>query len=135
MPGANGRFPQVSGLCFTFDIQQAAATFATNGIVNPGTGSRVLSAVRQAGDGSCTGAAVSFSSGVNYLLGTNDFTAGGGDGYPNNRSRMSTQDTLDQDLADYIAAAGGTISPAIQSRVHCTDSNTAAAPACPVGSP
>ncbi len=35
MPSANGRFPQVSGLCFTYDIEAAA-------------GSRVLSAVRQA---------------------------------------------------------------------------------------
>src|SRR4029079_26856 len=44
----NGRFGQVSGLCFTFDIEGAPATFAVNGIMNPGTGSRVLSAVRQA---------------------------------------------------------------------------------------
>ena len=35
MPGVNGRFPQVSGLCFTYNIE------------NP-VGSRVLSAVRQA---------------------------------------------------------------------------------------
>ena len=89
----------------------------------PGTGNRVLSAVRQAADGSCTGAAISFCAGVNYTLTTNDFTAGGGDGYPNNRSRMTTQDILDQDLADYLAAVpGGVISPVIQHRIHCTDS-------------
>ena len=44
MPAANGKFPQVSGLCFTYDISAPV-------------GSRVLSAVRQAADGSCTGAA------------------------------------------------------------------------------
>ncbi|MCZ6644296.1 MAG: 5'-nucleotidase C-terminal domain-containing protein, partial [Gammaproteobacteria bacterium] len=37
MPGASGRFAQVSGLCFTYDIDAAA-------------GSRVTGAVRQAGD-------------------------------------------------------------------------------------
>nr|MBA2384191.1 alkaline phosphatase family protein [Actinomycetota bacterium] len=43
----NGRFGQVSGLCFTFNVEGAAATFGSNGIVNPGSGSRVQSAVRQ----------------------------------------------------------------------------------------
>ncbi|MGH2652655.1 MAG: bifunctional metallophosphatase/5'-nucleotidase, partial [Actinomycetota bacterium] len=42
MPAANGRFPQVSGLCFTYNIEAAA-------------GSRVTGAVGQAADGSCTG--------------------------------------------------------------------------------
>ncbi len=42
MPAANGRFPQVSGLCFTYDISAPV-------------GSRVTSAVRQAADGTCTG--------------------------------------------------------------------------------
>jgi 2',3'-cyclic-nucleotide 2'-phosphodiesterase (5'-nucleotidase family)/predicted AlkP superfamily phosphohydrolase/phosphomutase len=133
---SNGRFGQVSGLCFTFDIQGAPASFASNGIMISGTGSRVVSAVRQAADGSCTGPSISFSAGVNYTLTTNDFTAGGGDGYPNNRSRITTQDILDQDLADYLAAVpGGVISPTIQHRIHCTDSNPSVAPACPVGSP
>jgi hypothetical protein len=96
----------------------------------------VVGAVRQAADGSCTGAAVSFSSGVNYTLTTNDFTAGGGDGYPNNRSRITTQDILDQDLADYLSAVpGGVVSPVIQHRVHCTDPNPGSGVNCPVGSP
>jgi 2',3'-cyclic-nucleotide 2'-phosphodiesterase (5'-nucleotidase family)/predicted AlkP superfamily phosphohydrolase/phosphomutase len=131
----NGRFGQVSGLCFTFDIEGTPASFATNGIMVAGTGSRVTGAVRQAADGSCTGAAISFSSGVSYSLTTNDFTASGGDGYPNNRSRMTTQDILDQDLADYITAQGGSVSPVIQHRIHCTDSNPGGGVACPVGSP
>ena len=43
MPAANGRFAQVSGLCFTYNIEAAV-------------GSRVTGAVRQAADGTCTGA-------------------------------------------------------------------------------
>jgi 2',3'-cyclic-nucleotide 2'-phosphodiesterase (5'-nucleotidase family) len=133
----NGRFGQVSGLCFTFDIEGTPAAFTATPTMIPGTGNRVQSAVRQAADGSCTGAAISFSSGVNYTLTTNDFTASGGDGYPNNRSRMTTQDILDQDLADYLAIApGGVISPAIQHRIHCIDSVPGGGvAACPVGSP
>ena len=42
MPAANGRYAQVSGLCFTYNINAAA-------------GSRVTGAVRQAADGTCTG--------------------------------------------------------------------------------
>jgi 2',3'-cyclic-nucleotide 2'-phosphodiesterase (5'-nucleotidase family) len=132
----NGRFGQVSGLCFTFDVQQPAIQFDSRPRAIPGTGSRVTSAVRQAADGSCTGAPVSFSAAVSYAFGTNDFTAGGGDGYQDFRARMTTQDILDQDLADYLAAQpGGLISPTIQSRIHCTDSDPVTAPACPVGSP
>ncbi|HKG55196.1 MAG TPA: 5'-nucleotidase C-terminal domain-containing protein, partial [Anaerolineales bacterium] len=132
----NGRFGQVSGLCFTFDIQAAAISFTAAPTAIPGTGSRVLSAVRQAADGSCTGAPIDFSSSATYTLTTNDFTASGGDGYQNFRSRITTQDILDQDLADYIVAQpGGVVSPAIQGRIHCTDSDTSVAPACPVDSP
>ena len=50
MPGANGRFAQVSGLCFTYDISAPA-------------GSRVTSVVRQAADGSCTGPPVDLTAG------------------------------------------------------------------------
>ena len=48
---------------------------------------------------------------------------------------MTTQDILDQDLADYIAAQGGLISPVIQHRIHCTDSDPSGGLACPIGSP
>jgi 2',3'-cyclic-nucleotide 2'-phosphodiesterase (5'-nucleotidase family) len=132
----NGRFGQVSGLCFTFNVEGTAASFGSNGIMISGTGNRVVSATRQLANGSCAGAPISFSSGVNYTLTTNDFTAGGGDGYPNFRSRITTQGILDQDLADYIAAyPGGVVSPAIQGRIHCTDPNPGSGVACPVGSP
>lgn len=117
MPGANGRFPQVSGLCVTYDIAAAA-------------GSRVTGAVRQAADGSCTGAPVNLTATSTYTVAQNDFMSTGGDGYPNVASRMTSRDIMDQVLADYVAAAG-TISPSIQGRIVCADSNGATAPNCP----
>jgi 2',3'-cyclic-nucleotide 2'-phosphodiesterase (5'-nucleotidase family)/predicted AlkP superfamily phosphohydrolase/phosphomutase len=118
MPAADGRFPQVSGLCFTFDIEAAA-------------GSRVTSAVRQAADGSCTGAPIDLTGGSTYTIVENDFMAAGGDGYPNIVARGTTQATLDQVLADWIGA-NSPISPTIQGRVLCTSSG---ASPCPAGSP
>jgi 2',3'-cyclic-nucleotide 2'-phosphodiesterase (5'-nucleotidase family) len=111
MPGANGRFPQVSGLCFTYDVAAAP-------------GSRVLSAVRQAADGSCTGAPIDFSAGAVYSLATNDFMATGGDGYPVIYPIAVTQGIMDQVLADYIAA-NTPLTPTIQGRIVCTTSNPA----------
>ena len=115
MPAGNGRFPQVSGLCFTYDISAAA-------------GSRVLSAVRQAPNGSCTGAAVSFSAGVSYVLVENDFMAGGGDGYPNLTGRTTALRRQDDLVSAYLSAAA-LIAPAIQGRIVCT---TSGATSCPV---
>lgn len=119
MPAANGRFPQVGGMCVTYDVQAAI-------------GSRVTSVVRQAGDGSCTGAAVGLTSASTYTLATNDFTASGGDGYPNFTSRIvSDGTTLEQALADHVVA-NTPLAPAVQGRIVCADSNTTLAPACPV---
>lgn len=115
MPGANGRFAQVSGLCFTYDISAAA-------------GSRVTGAVRQATDGSCTGPAVDLTAASTYTIAENDFMANGGDGYPNFASRMVTREIMDQVLADYVAASSP-IGPSIQGRIVCT---TSGATACPV---
>jgi 2',3'-cyclic-nucleotide 2'-phosphodiesterase (5'-nucleotidase family)/predicted AlkP superfamily phosphohydrolase/phosphomutase len=118
MPGANGRFAQVSGLCFTYDISAPP-------------GSRVTGAVRQAADGSCTGAPVDLTAASTYSIAENDFMASGGDGYPNVVSRVTTRDIMDQVLADYVAAASP-LSPAIQGRVACT---TSGATACPIVTP
>jgi len=118
MPGVDGRFPEVSGLCFTYDIAAAAS-------------SRVTGAVRQAVDGSCTGAAVDLTAASTYVIATNNFTASGGDGYPDFSSRMVTREILDQVLADHVTA-NSPVSPSIQGRIVCTDSNGAAAPNCPV---
>ena len=119
MPAANGRFPQVAGLCFTYDIQQPA-------------GSRVTGAVRQAADGSCTGAPVDLTaSGGPYEVLENDFMANGGDGYPNFASRMATLDIMDQVVADF-ATANSPINPTTTTdRITCADSDPATAPACP----
>jgi len=115
MPAIDGRFPQVSGLCFSYNIASPV-------------GSRVVSAVRQAGDGSCTGAGVDLTAASTYKIATNDFVALGGDGYPSFAGRFTTQDIMDQVLADYIALIG-TLTPLIQGRIVCTTSGT---PACPI---
>jgi 2',3'-cyclic-nucleotide 2'-phosphodiesterase (5'-nucleotidase family)/predicted AlkP superfamily phosphohydrolase/phosphomutase len=121
MPSAQGRFPQVSGLCFTYNIEAAA-------------GNRVTGAVRQAADGSCSGAPVDLTSGTAYSIAENDFMVSGGDGYPNFFARATTRDIMDQVLADYITA-NSPISPAIQARIHCFDPNPGTGNDCPAGSP
>jgi len=118
MPAVSGRFAQVSGLCFTYEITAAA-------------GSRVTSAVRQAADGSCTGAAIDLTSGAAYEIAIPDFMANGGDGYPDFTGRYSTRDIEAKVAADFIGARSP-ISPAIQGRVSCTSSG---ATACPVVTP
>lgn len=115
MPSPDGRFPQVSGLCFTYDISAPA-------------GSRVTSAVRQAADGSCTGATVDLTAASTYTIATNDYMVTGGDGYPALSERASTRDIMDQATADHVSA-NSPISPAIQGRIACT---TSGATACPV---
>jgi 2',3'-cyclic-nucleotide 2'-phosphodiesterase (5'-nucleotidase family) len=117
MPGANGRFAQVSGLCFTYDIAAPV-------------GSRVTGAVRQAADGSCTGTAVDLTAASTYTVAMNDFMATGGDGYPNVYGRSVTRDIMDQVLADHVTSASP-LAPSIQGRIVCTDSNGVDAPNCP----
>jgi 2',3'-cyclic-nucleotide 2'-phosphodiesterase (5'-nucleotidase family) len=114
MPGANGKFAQVSGLCLTYDVSAPA-------------GSRVTSVVRQAADGSCTGAPVDLTSASSYSLATNDFMAAGGDGYPVVSAQMTSRNIMDQDLADYVSASSP-ISPSIQGRIVCTSSGAAVCP-------
>jgi 2',3'-cyclic-nucleotide 2'-phosphodiesterase (5'-nucleotidase family) len=118
MPGANGRFPQVSGLCVTYDVAAAA-------------GSRVTGVVRQAGDGTCTGGAVDLTAAASYTLATNDFMANGGDGYPNLISQAVSREIMDQVLADYVTGASP-LNPSIQGRITCTSSG---ATLCPVTVP
>jgi len=117
MPGANGRFAQVSGLCFTYNIDASP-------------GSRVSGAVRQAADGTCTGDVVDLSAASSYTLAINDFMASGGDGYPVviDRPTTTTREFMDQVLADHIEAAG-TISPTIEGRITCVGAT------CPVVNP
>jgi 2',3'-cyclic-nucleotide 2'-phosphodiesterase (5'-nucleotidase family) len=121
MPNANGRFPQVSGLCFTYDIAQPA-------------GSRVTSAVRADATGNCTATPVDLTAASSYEIAENDFMASGGDSYPNFASRMVTQEIMDQVTAEYVTA-NSPLSPAVRAfpngRINCADSNGATAPNCP----
>ena len=122
MPEPDGGFPQVSGFCFTYDIAAAP-------------GSRVTGAVLQTADGACTGAPLDLTAATSYSLATNDFTAAGGDGYPDVSAEATTREPLDQVVADAIAGVspltvpGDPISPAIQGRITCTGEG------CPVATP
>ncbi len=111
MPGANGRFAQVSGLCFAYDV--AALVGSRVGLVN-----------RQAADGTCTGGPVDLTASSSYALAINDFMASGGDGYPNVFSRITTRELMDQVVADWVSSTSP-IAPAIQGRIVCTDADGA----------
>ena len=125
MPSVDGRFPQVSGLCFTYDIALPV-------------GSRVTSAVLADASGNCTAAPIDLTAASTYKIAENDFMAAGGDGYPDFFSRATTQDIMDQVLADYITA-NSPISPFVlaapNGRINCTDSNGATSPDCPTLTP
>lgn len=123
MPGANGRFPQISGLCFSYNISNTVGT-------------RVVSATHQLPNGSCGGAAIDFSPSATYMIAINDFMASGGDGYPAVTAfpGYTTQAIMDQVVADYITAQG-TLSPTIQGRIKCEANGTPNGGACPVGGP
>jgi len=121
MPGVSGRFAQVSGLCFSYDIEAPA-------------GSRILSAVRQAADGTCTGAAVDLTAASSYTVAENDFTSSGGDGYPADISSATTRELLDQVTAAYVTA-NTPISPTIEGRITCVDANPGSGDDCPVPVP
>lgn len=103
LPSALGRFAQVSGLCFTY---------------NPGAlvGSRILGAVRQATNGACTGATVDLTSAAIFTLAQVDFTAGGGDAYPNFSARVTTHGVLEKEVSNYLTA-NSPITPTIQGRI------------------
>jgi 2',3'-cyclic-nucleotide 2'-phosphodiesterase (5'-nucleotidase family) len=121
MPGANGKYAQVAGLCFSYDIDSPV-------------GSRISSVVRAAGGGSCTATPVDLTASSSYKIAENDFMAAGGDGYPVFTSRATSQGILDQVTADYIASHSP-ISPSIQGRIVCTDSNPGGGNACPAALP
>ena len=121
MPAVNGKFPQVSGLCFTYDISAPA-------------GSRVLSAVTTDAAGNCTATPVDLTAGSSYKIAENDFMVGGGDGYPVFSSRATSQDIMDQVLADYVAP-NSPLSPFVKAapdgRINCVKLNAASPNNCP----
>jgi 2',3'-cyclic-nucleotide 2'-phosphodiesterase (5'-nucleotidase family) len=120
MPAVNGKFAQVSGLCFTYNIEAPA-------------GSRVTKAVRQT-DGTCTDVPVDLTAASTYTIAENDFMASGGDNYPNVSAKATTQEIMDQVAAEHISDAGA-ISPSIQGRIVCTDPNPGSGTNCPVVTP
>jgi 2',3'-cyclic-nucleotide 2'-phosphodiesterase (5'-nucleotidase family) len=119
LTGAQGRFPQVSGLCFTYNLGLPA-------------GSRVLSAFRTDSAGNCTTTPVDLTAASSYTIAENDFMVNGGDGYPNFASRATTRDIMDQVVADYISA-NSPLNPFVNAppngRINCTD--TVAPNDCP----
>ena len=125
MPATNGRFPQVSGLCFTYDIAASP-------------GSRVTSAVMADASGNCTATPLGLTAASSYKIAENDFMMNGGDGYPVFSSRATTQDIMDQVLADYVSLSSP-LSPFVKAfpdgRINCADSNGATAPNCPTLTP
>jgi len=122
MPGADGRFPQVSGMCVTFDIDAAV-------------GSRITGIVRQAANGTCTGAPVDLTAG-SYTVAMNDFMGVGGDGYQTTPPFAYTSNgELMADVLEAYLTAHQPVGPAVQGRIKCTDSNPGGGNACPVGSP
>ncbi|HET7726141.1 MAG TPA: alkaline phosphatase family protein [Candidatus Limnocylindrales bacterium] len=133
MPAVNGRFPQVSGLCFTYDITKAARNLS-NPTSQPGE--RVTSVVFANPDGTCSSTSVDLSAAASYKIVINDFMASGGDGYPrvNDRVGYATQEILDQVLAEYVTAESP-IDPFVlaapNGRINCVDTNGATAPNCP----
>jgi len=121
---SQGRFPQISGLCFTYDITQ-------------NVGSRVTSAVVANADGSCSATPVDLTAGSpEYLVVQNDFMMNGGDGYPNVKSTTTTQNIMDQDVAEYLQNHTQPISPTIQGRITCVHGGGPnAGNQCPVANP
>ncbi|MES3033803.1 MAG: 5'-nucleotidase C-terminal domain-containing protein [Gemmatimonadota bacterium] len=119
MPSAAGKFAQVSGLCFTYDVTRAA-------------GDRVVSAVQQAPDATCTGAPIAFAPAAGYLVAVNDFMSTGGDDYAAvAASRVTVGAPLDRVVSSYVRTLGS-IAPTIEGRIVCT---TSGAVSCPVPAP
>ena len=114
MPEIDGRFAQVSGLCFTYDIDGAV-------------GSRIALDGAVFDDGTCTGAAIDLTAGTSYTLAENNFTASGGDDYPVDIGSAATRDLLVQVAAEYITA-NSPITPVIGGRITCTASGGGTCP-------
>ena len=113
MPSAEGRFPQVSGLCFTYDISRPA-------------GSRVTGAVRQLDGGRCD-IQIDLTEAARYILATNDFIAAGGDGYPRPAATPLVGRTLVDLLRAYLEQAG-MVTPGATGRIVCTSAGIVACP-------
>jgi 5'-nucleotidase len=101
--GANGRFPQVAGIRYSFDPTQEA-------------GSRIVSVEVRAADGSFS----PIDPEAVYTVVSNDFLLGGGDGYSvfaeNGMNAYKFGKPLDQVLADYLVSLGE-VAPMLDGRI------------------
>lgn len=97
LPSANGRFAQISGFKFSYDVTRAP-------------GSRVVSLTLDDGTPILADA-------TTYTLATNDFTNAGGDGYTMLADgKGTTREVMADVLLDYVRQLG-TITPTIEGRI------------------
>jgi len=135
MPGVNGRFAQVSGLCFTYDISRTPRTVSPAPV--PGSGQRVVSAFFANADGSCTTDEISFLATATYTIALNNFISTGGDAYPvvSTKASYATRDLMDEVVADWIVA-NSPIGPVVRKpdgRITCIKVfDTASTNNCPI---
>jgi hypothetical protein len=120
MPTPDFRFPQVSGLCFTYDIEAVA-------------GARVTGAARQAQDGSCTGAPIEMTAASSYTLATNNYVVAGGDSCPV-VTDFAMSGYIEHDVSEALTTAG-MVTPRLQDRIVCTDPHPGSGSNCPTRMP
>ena len=127
-PTNQGRFPQVSGLCFTYNVAAAA-------------GSRVTGAVVANADGTCSATAVDLTAGSSYKIAINDFMAcwwrwlSGGHlrspGMPPRTSWTRSSRTTSPPRARSARSSW----ERRNGRINCADSNGGTAPNCLIVTP
>ena len=115
LPEPDGRFAQVSGLCFLYDISKPP-------------GARILAATRHTAEAGCSAISLDLSSTARYSLTTNDFIAAGGDGYQ--AITADNRDLLTQVMKLYLESRE-VLNPGLQQRITCTSSGDVK---CPSGS-
>jgi 5'-nucleotidase len=99
-PTADGRFPQVAGMCMVFDPAGTAQVTQNDGTVtSPGTRVREV----RLADGTLVVQAGTVLPGAGIAVVTNDFSARGGDQYPFRGLPFTTLGrTYQQTLSDYV---------------------------------
>ena len=115
--GSAGRFPQIAGLKFSADLSKPV-------------GSRV-SAVQV---GNAKDGFKPLDKNAPYRIITNDFMAGGGDGYAmfkNGKNVNGGDVPIDQSLTDYIKYLNAPISPRVEGRITLTGTPPPAPTAAP----
>jgi 5'-nucleotidase len=137
MPSADGRFAQVAGLRFTYDVtRQAQAVDNAGTVLTPGQ--RVREVVLDDGTVLVADGAVIPGAPV-VAIATNDFTALGGDQYPFRGAPFTRLGTTQyqQALLNYLQTGLGGLVEAVdypsggEGRITCVDPSPGTAPDCP----